>query len=55
MKGSAKRMDVRLAPAEHYDLGMEVIARVETDDLPDSVYLEAIAHFLAGLLRHEMS
>jgi hypothetical protein len=48
-------MDVRLVPAEHYDKGMEILERVAAGDLPDSAYLEAIAHFLAGLLRHEMS
>lgn len=48
-------MDIRLAPAEHYDLGMAIIERVEANDEPDSAYLEAIAQFLAGLLRHEMS
>jgi hypothetical protein len=48
-------MDVRLAPAEHYDIGMEIVERVAANDEPDSAYLEAIAHFLAGWLRHQMS
>jgi hypothetical protein len=48
-------MDIRLAPAEHYDRGMEIIERVEAGDGDDTAYLGAIAQFLAGLLRNEMT
>lgn len=43
-------MDHRLAPAEHYDRGMDILEQIHAEDSA-SLYLEAIAEFLAGLLR----
>lgn len=43
------------APAEHYWRGIELLERVDPVMGPQPDYLGAIAQFLAGLLRCEMS
>jgi hypothetical protein len=43
------------APADHYWAGVEAIERVDPVMGPQPAYLEAIAHFLAGILRCQMS
>lgn len=46
-------MDIRLAPAEHYDAAMELLDSAQKLQSTDLV-LVVIAHLLAGLLRIEM-
>lgn len=48
-------MDIRPAPAECFDLGVEFLERVKDGGAGESAYLGAIAWFLAGLLRNEMT
>jgi hypothetical protein len=48
-------MELRLAPAEHYDAAMEILERVDDAPGPTEAYLWAIAHALLGLLRHQMT
>jgi hypothetical protein len=43
------------APVEHYELGIAALESVGEPEDETQGYLLAIAHFLAGILRHQMS
>jgi len=42
-------------PAEHYSQGIAALESVGEPENETQGYLLAIAHFLAGILRHQMS